>query len=132
MSIIISDFSKGWQNQATQEDMVENGLFKVVDMDFDVAGAITCRGLNIAHDPLSGLDEVDPIESMYGISVEGEDVRRIYLTVGYNLYIASSLSGISFEDTSKSVFTFLLGCIVGLLIMTYIPQVVMFVPNLFY
>jgi len=86
MSIIISDFSKGWQNQATQEDMVENGLFKVVDMDFDVAGALTCRGLNILHDPLSGLDEVDPIENMYGISVEGEDVRRIYLTIGSNLY----------------------------------------------
>lgn len=57
-----------------------------------------------------------------------------YLTppVGYNLYIAAPLSGLSFEETSKSVLIFLGGAIIGLLILTYIPAISLFFPRLLF
>jgi C4-dicarboxylate transporter, DctM subunit len=106
-----------------------NGLLLIVGALMDTVAAIIILVPVLL--PIAVQLNMDPIH--FGVIVVVNLVIG-YITppVGYNLYIASSLSGISFEDTSKSVFTFLLGCIVGLLIMTYIPQVVMFVPNLFY
>jgi len=52
--------------------------------------------------------------------------------LGVNLYVAVSTSGLSFEDTVKGVIPFLIGAIICLVILTYIPSISMFIPNLFY
>jgi len=55
-----------------------------------------------------------------------------YLTppVGYNLYVGASISGLSFEKTSKSVLIFLVGSLIGLALLTYIPAISLFFPGL--
>ena len=52
--------------------------------------------------------------------------------LGVNLYVAVSTSGLSFEDTVKGVIPFLIGAIICLIILTYVPFISMFIPNLFY
>lgn len=81
--------------------------------------------------PLANQLNLDPIH--FGIIVVVNLVIG-YITppVGYNLYIASPLSGLSFEETSRSVLIFLEGAIIGLLILTYIPSISLFFPQLFF
>jgi len=81
--------------------------------------------------PIANQLNLDPIH--FGIIVVVNLVIG-YLTppVGYNLYIASPLSGLSFEETSRSVLIFLEGAIIGLLMLTYIPSISLFFPRLFF
>jgi len=81
--------------------------------------------------PIANQLNLDPIH--FGIIVVVNLVIG-YITppVGYNLYIASSLSGLSFEETSRSVLIFLGGAIIGLLMLTYIPSISLFFPKLFF
>jgi len=81
--------------------------------------------------PIANQLNLDPIH--FGIIVVVNLVIG-YLTppVGYNLYIAAALSGLSFEETSKSVLIFLGGAIIGLLILTYIPAISLFFPRLLF
>ena len=50
--------------------------------------------------------------------------------VGTVLFIGSAISGIKIETLSKAMIPFYIVMIIVLLIITYIPQVVMFLPNL--
>jgi len=81
--------------------------------------------------PIANQFNLDPIH--FGIIVVVNLVIG-YLTppVGFNLYIAASLSGLSFEETSKSVIVFLVGAIIGLVALTYIPSISLFFPKLFF
>ena len=50
--------------------------------------------------------------------------------VGINLYVGCNIAGIPVADVIKKIPLFLLSSILVLLIITYIPSVVMFLPNL--
>ena len=50
--------------------------------------------------------------------------------VGVNLFVACGIGGIRFTDLVKKIIPFLLALLVGLLIITYVPIVTMFLPNL--
>jgi len=52
--------------------------------------------------------------------------------VGVVLYILSSLSNVSFDRIVKAVLPFLFILIVALLVITYVPAIVTFLPNLVY
>jgi tripartite ATP-independent transporter DctM subunit len=52
--------------------------------------------------------------------------------VGMVLYILSRVAGISFERTTKACLPFLIPLLVSLALVTYWPDMVMFLPNLFY
>jgi len=52
--------------------------------------------------------------------------------LGVNLYVAVSTSGLTFEETIKGVIPFLIGAIICLIILTYVPAISMFIPNLFF
>jgi len=52
--------------------------------------------------------------------------------VGGNLYVAVSVSGLTFEETVRGVIPFLIGAIICLFILTYVPAISMFIPNLFF
>jgi len=49
--------------------------------------------------------------------------------VGVNLYVACSIADISIERISKAVMPFLLASLVALLLITYLPQLSLFLPN---
>ncbi len=52
--------------------------------------------------------------------------------VGGTLFVGSAIGGISIERLSKAMLPFYAVLIATLMVITYIPQIVMFLPNLFY
>jgi len=52
--------------------------------------------------------------------------------VGVVLYILSSLSGVSFDRIVKAVLPFLVALLIALALVTYIPPIVTWLPNLVY
>jgi C4-dicarboxylate transporter DctM subunit len=51
--------------------------------------------------------------------------------VGVCLFIACRIANVSLEQISKAALPFLIVCIIVLLIITYFPELVMYLPNLF-
>jgi C4-dicarboxylate transporter, DctM subunit len=51
--------------------------------------------------------------------------------VGTNLYVACAIGRISLGDVSKGIVPFIIWSIIVLMIVTYLPQTVLFIPNLF-
>ncbi|WP_156289612.1 TRAP transporter large permease subunit [Oceanobacillus salinisoli] len=51
------------------------------------------------------------------------------LTVGSGLYIASSLAHISIGQLTRSILPFLLVTYIVLVILTYVPEIVMWLPE---
>jgi len=51
--------------------------------------------------------------------------------VALNLYVAANLADISMERISKAAIPFILALIVSLLIVTYIPSLSLWLPDLF-
>jgi C4-dicarboxylate transporter DctM subunit len=80
-----------------------------------------------------------PIVAQYGIDVYHFGVMMIlnlsigFITppVGSNLFVACGITGMKFEDLVKSIWPFLLALIVALLLVTFIPNITLFLPNLF-
>lgn len=52
--------------------------------------------------------------------------------VGECLYIASSIAGVKFESLLKHVWPFIISAIVVILLVTFIPDLALFIPNLLY
>lgn len=52
--------------------------------------------------------------------------------VGWNLYIVSELAGISFNKMVRSVLPFLIPLLISLIIMTYFPATVLWLPGLIF
>lgn len=50
--------------------------------------------------------------------------------VGDNLNVASAISGLSFEQVAKSTLPFTFALIILLFIIAFLPEIVMFIPNL--
>lgn len=80
-----------------------------------------------------------PIVAQYGIDVYHFGVMMIlnlsigFITppVGSNLFVACGITGMKFENLVKSIWPFLLALIIGLILVTFIPQITLFLPNLF-
>ena len=49
--------------------------------------------------------------------------------VGTGLYIASSLANVKLEKLIKAIWPFLVASVIALLIITYVPQIVLWLPN---
>ena len=52
--------------------------------------------------------------------------------VGMILYVLSNLTKVPFERIAKSIVPYVLVCVVTLLLITYIPAIVTFIPNLIF
>jgi len=57
-------------------------------------------------------------------------IGQVTPPVGVNLYVAAPMAGISLKEISKSVLPFLASSLLVLLLITYVPQIVTFLPNL--
>jgi len=79
-----------------------------------------------------------PIVANYGIDVYHFGVMMIlnlsigFITppVGSNLFVACGITGMKFENLVKSIWPFLLALVVALLLVTFIPAITLFLPNL--
>ena len=57
-------------------------------------------------------------------------IGQITPPVGINLYVASNVSGASITDTIKNIIPFIVFGVIALLIISFIPQITMVIPNL--
>jgi len=80
-----------------------------------------------------------PIVAKYGIDIYHFGVMMIlnlsigFITppVGSNLFVACGITGMKFEALVKAIWPFLLVLVVALIFVTFIPQITLFLPNLF-
>ena len=71
---------------------------------------------------------IDPIH--FGIvMVVNMELGMLTPPVGLNLFVASSLTGLSLKDVTTSVLPWLGVMLVGLLLITYIPDISLWLPN---
>lgn len=57
-------------------------------------------------------------------------IGQVTPPVGVNLYVACGISKISLKEISRKVMPFVLASIIALLLVTYIPQLSMWLPNI--
>ena len=50
--------------------------------------------------------------------------------VGLDLFVVSDITGIPIEKISKAVFPYIVVLVINLIILTYFPQIILFVPHL--
>ncbi|MBZ4642394.1 MAG: C4-dicarboxylate transporter, large subunit [Deferribacteraceae bacterium] len=74
---------------------------------------------------------IDPIHLGIIITVNME-IGMLTPPVGLNLFVASGISGMSLQQVIKASMPWFFALLIGLLIITYIPQISLFLPNLIY
>jgi C4-dicarboxylate transporter DctM subunit len=52
--------------------------------------------------------------------------------LGYSLFVGSAISGLSIEEISKGMFPFFLADFGMLMLVTFVPWVTLWLPNLVY
>lgn len=71
---------------------------------------------------------VDPVH--FGILlVVNSEIGFLTPPLGVNLFVASGISKISLEEITKSIIPFILALIVGITILTFIPEISTFLPQ---
>ncbi|OEH92129.1 C4-dicarboxylate ABC transporter permease [Bacillus solimangrovi] len=74
---------------------------------------------------------VDPIH--FGIiMVVNMEVGMITPPVGLNLYVASGITDMPLIDVTRAAFPWLIAVVIGLILVTYVPQISLWLPNLLY
>ncbi len=66
------------------------------------------------------------------VMVVNMEVGMITPPVGLNLYVASGITGMPLLEVTKSALPWLMAVIVGLLLITYVPQISLWLPDLLY
>jgi C4-dicarboxylate transporter DctM subunit len=74
---------------------------------------------------------IDPIHFGIVITVNME-LGMVSPPVGLNLFVTSGLTGMSIKDVIIAAWPWTLTILVGLLLITYIPDIALFLPNLMY
>ena len=74
---------------------------------------------------------IDPIHFGIVITVNME-LGMVSPPVGLNLFVTSGLTGMSLKDVIVAAWPWTLTILVGLVLITYIPDIVLFLPNLMY
>ncbi|WP_138415975.1 TRAP transporter large permease [Aquibacillus sediminis] len=79
--------------------------------------------------PLLPLYDIDPIHFGVIISIN-LTIGLLTPPVGTGLFIASSISGVKFESLSKAILPFLGVALLVLILLTYFPQLVLWIPSM--
>jgi len=74
---------------------------------------------------------IDPIHFGILITVNME-LGMVSPPVGLNLFVTSGLTGMSIKDVIVAAFPWTMTILVGLILITYIPDISLFLPNLMY
>ncbi|MDC3423289.1 TRAP transporter large permease subunit [Aquibacillus sp. 3ASR75-11] len=74
---------------------------------------------------------VDPIH--FGIiMVVNMEIGMITPPVGLNLYVASGITKMPLIDVTKAAFPWLIAVVIGLILITYVPAISLWLPDLIY
>ncbi|BCR04122.1 C4-dicarboxylate TRAP transporter large permease protein DctM [Desulfuromonas versatilis] len=74
---------------------------------------------------------IDPIHLGVIITVNME-IGMLTPPVGLNLFVASGISGLSLGDVVKAAIPWFFALLIGLLIITYVPAISLWLPNLMF
>jgi len=74
---------------------------------------------------------IDPIHLGVVITVNME-IGMLTPPVGLNLFVASGISGLSLQQTIRASMPWFFALLIGLIIITYVPQISLFLPHLIY
>lgn len=74
---------------------------------------------------------IDPIHFGIIITINME-LGMVSPPVGLNLFVTSGLTGMSIKDVIVAAFPWTMTILVGLLLVTYIPEIALWLPNLMY
>lgn len=74
---------------------------------------------------------VDPIHLGVIITVNME-IGMLTPPVGLNLFVASGISGMNLQEVIRASMPWFFALLIGLIIITYVPQISLFLPNLIY
>ncbi len=74
---------------------------------------------------------IDPIHLGVVITVNME-IGMLTPPVGLNLFVASGISGLSLQETIKASMPWFFALLFGLIVVTYVPELSLFLPNLIY
>jgi len=74
---------------------------------------------------------IDPIHFGIVLTINME-LGMVSPPVGLNLFVTSGLTGMSIKDVIIAAWPWTLTILVGLLLVTYIPDIALFLPNLMY
>jgi C4-dicarboxylate transporter DctM subunit len=66
------------------------------------------------------------------ILVVGTELGLITPPVGVNVFIAKSISGTRLIDLAKSILPFVASMLIIQVILVFLPQIILFLPNLLY
>ncbi|MGG7074198.1 TRAP transporter large permease subunit [Campylobacter sp. 9BO] len=81
--------------------------------------------------PIATMLGIDPIH--FGIIlIVNMEIGMITPPVGLNLFVASGLTGMKLKDVIVSCLPWTLTLFVGLMLITYIPEISLWLPNLMY
>ena len=79
--------------------------------------------------PIIKMYNIDPI--WFGVMLTvNVAIGQITPPVGVNLYVACNIADLSLTDISKSIMPFLIASFVALLLITFIPQLSLWLPGL--
>jgi C4-dicarboxylate transporter DctM subunit len=79
--------------------------------------------------PVATMLGIDPIHFGVIITINME-LGMLTPPVGLNLFVASGITGLSIKEVVKAVMPWFFVIFVGLLLITYIPQISLWLPNL--
>ncbi|MFD2271042.1 TRAP transporter large permease subunit [Undibacterium arcticum] len=80
--------------------------------------------------PVAAKLGINPIH--FGIMmIVNMEVGMCHPPVGLNLYVASSITKMGITELTKAVMPWLLTMLVFLVVITYLPQITLWLPNLF-
>jgi C4-dicarboxylate transporter DctM subunit len=104
-----------------------NVLFLIIGSLLDTPAAIVILA-PILH-PIAMKLGIDPTH--FGtIVVVNFVIGYITPPFAYNLFVAKSITGMSMEEVSMAAFPFILLCLLGLILITYIPAISLLFPSL--
>ncbi len=107
--------------------LLVNLLFLIIGSLLDTPAAIVIIAPLL--EPIAVQLVIDPIH-LGAIIVVNFVIGYITAPFGYNLFVVKSITGRSMGEVSMSVLPFLFISLIGLMIITYIPQVALFLPRL--
>ena len=81
--------------------------------------------------PISNHLGIDPIH-LGVIMVVNMEIGMVTPPVGLNLFVTSGITGMSIMQVTRAALPWLMVLLVFLVIITYIPQVTLFLPDLLF
>ncbi len=104
-----------------------NILFLVVGCFMETLAAIIILSPILL--PVATAVGVDPIH--FGIiMIVNLSIGFITPPLGLNLFVSARVAGLTLEDVSKGVLPFLFAMLITLILLTYIPTISLFLPNI--